>query len=96
MQRVQTLACWVAPEAVIIWTRFRLGSQRRRLLLLAWETLLPVAGPLPQISQTFAMIEHLGVSLSRALRGSLWNVYDDLRNVTFTLFSGWRQEKSAG
>jgi hypothetical protein len=33
-----------------------LGSQRRLVLLWAWETLLPVTGPLPQISHTFAMI----------------------------------------
>jgi hypothetical protein len=40
-------------------TRFRFGSQRRRVLLLAWETLLPVTGPLPQISHTLAMIDLL-------------------------------------
>jgi hypothetical protein len=33
-----------------------LGSQRLFVLLWAWETLLPVTGPLPQISHTFAMI----------------------------------------
>jgi hypothetical protein len=68
MQRVQTLARWVAPEAVTMRTCFRLGSQRRLVLLWAWETLLPVAGPLPQISQTFAMMNTLILPPPDAIR----------------------------
>jgi hypothetical protein len=33
-----------------------LGNQRLRVLLWAWETLLPVKGPFPHISHVFAMV----------------------------------------
>jgi hypothetical protein len=56
MQRVHTLVFLVFPPALAICTVFKLGSQRLLVLLWAWETLLPVTGPLPQISHTFAMI----------------------------------------
>jgi hypothetical protein len=36
-------------------TRCRLGSQRRLVTLCAWEMLLPVIGPLPQISHRCAI-----------------------------------------
>ena len=49
MQRVQTRAFLTPPESVTMRTRFRLGSQRLLVLLWAWETLLPVTGPFPQI-----------------------------------------------
>jgi hypothetical protein len=49
IQRVHTLARAIPPFSVTIRTLFRFGSQRRLVLLWAWETLLPVAGPFPQI-----------------------------------------------
>jgi hypothetical protein len=55
IQRVQTRALTALPFSATIRTLFRFGSQRRRVLLWAWETLFPVAGPLPQILQTLAM-----------------------------------------
>lgn len=55
MHLVHTLVFLVFPPALAICTVFKLGSQRRLVLLCAWETLLPVTGPLPQISHTFAM-----------------------------------------
>ena len=56
MHRVHTRARRTPPPSEIMRTLFRLGNQRLRVLLWAWETLLPVAGPLPQIWHTFAMI----------------------------------------
>jgi hypothetical protein len=56
MQRVHTLAWTVVPSAVTMRTFCRLGSQRRRVLLWAGLTLLPVDGPLPQISQLRAIM----------------------------------------
>jgi len=38
-------------------TRCRFGIQRRRVRLWAWLMLFPLTGPLPQISQTLAMID---------------------------------------
>lgn len=49
IQRVQTRAFFTPPESVTMRTRFKLGSQRRLVLLCAWETLFPVTGPFPQI-----------------------------------------------
>jgi len=49
MQRVQTRARRTEPLSVTILTLLRFGSHRLRVLLWAWETLFPVAGPLPQI-----------------------------------------------
>ena len=37
----------------------RFGSNRRGDTLCAWLTLRPTTGPLPQISQRFAMADHL-------------------------------------
>jgi hypothetical protein len=37
------------PSASMIFTVWRLGSQRRRVLLLAWLTLFPDPGDLPQV-----------------------------------------------
>lgn len=56
MHLVHTLVFWVFPPALAMCTVFKLGSQRLLVLLCAWDTLLPVTGPLPQISHTFAMI----------------------------------------
>ena len=55
MHLVHTLVFWVFPPELAICTVFKLGSQRLLVLLWAWETLLPVTGPLPQISHTFAI-----------------------------------------
>jgi hypothetical protein len=55
MQRVQTRArTRVFPRTIV--TLWRLGSQRRRVLLCAWLTLFPVPGPFPQISHFFDMM----------------------------------------
>jgi hypothetical protein len=51
---VQTRAVRCVPAASIL-TDCRLGSQRRLVLFIAWLTLLPAFGPLPQTSQRFAM-----------------------------------------
>ena len=50
---VHTLVFLVFPPALAICTVFRLGNHRLFVLLWAWETLLPVTGPFPQISHTF-------------------------------------------
>jgi hypothetical protein len=55
MHLVQTLVFLVFPPVLAICTVFKLGSHRLFVLLWAWETLLPVTGPLPHISHTFAM-----------------------------------------
>jgi len=56
MQRVQTFIRPLLPEGS--WTRIdcRFGSNRRRVLLLACETLFPNCGPLPQTSHLFAIV----------------------------------------
>jgi hypothetical protein len=41
----------MTPPAVAVRTSCRLGFQRRLVLLLAWLTLLPTEGRLPQIAQ---------------------------------------------
>jgi hypothetical protein len=51
---VQTRAVRCTPRSSIR-TDWRLGSQRRLVLFIAWLTLLPALGPLPQISQRFAI-----------------------------------------
>lgn len=53
MQAVQTRAVRCVPWSSIF-TRWRLGNQRRFVLFIAWLTRLPARGPLPQISQNFA------------------------------------------
>jgi len=53
-QRVQTRSRRVVPFTTAR-TRWRLGYQRRFVLLFAWLMLCPVMGPLPQISHTRAM-----------------------------------------
>jgi hypothetical protein len=45
----------VAPTNVR--TRWMFGFQRRRVLRIEWETLLPKLGPLPQISQLEATVK---------------------------------------
>lgn len=54
MQRVQTLMVRTVPLLTAL-TFCRLGYQVVRVLLLAWLTLLPVLGPLPQISHFLDM-----------------------------------------
>jgi hypothetical protein len=58
MHRVQTLTYFGLPSTIAR-TRWRLGSQRRLLTLWAWEILLPLIGPLPQISHRCAIVEIL-------------------------------------
>src|SRR3989449_6785056 len=53
-QRVQTRSRRVVPFTTAR-TRWRLGYQRRFVLLFAWLMLCPVMGPLPQISHTRAI-----------------------------------------
>ncbi len=55
MHRVHTFILFVLPPDVAILTILRFGSQRLLVLLCAWETLFPVIGPFPQISQTLAI-----------------------------------------
>ena len=50
IQRVQTLMVDTLPLSDLALTFCRLGYQVVRVLLLAWLTLLPALGPLPQIS----------------------------------------------
>lgn len=59
MQLVQTLMCLALPQSVATRTVLRLGSQRRRVLLLAWLTLLPVEGFLPHKSHILDMVNSL-------------------------------------
>ena len=54
MHRVQARMRRVRPSTTAR-TRCRFGYQRRFVLLLAWLTLWPVVGPLPQISHTRAI-----------------------------------------
>src|ERR1700733_9922270 len=54
MQLVQTRMRLEAPFTRAF-TACRLGFQRRRVTLCAWEMLLPNCGPLPQTSHTCAM-----------------------------------------
>jgi len=57
IQRVHTLARWTLPLSLTIRTFLRFGSHRLLFLLWAWDTLLPVTGPLPQISHFFAIAQ---------------------------------------
>jgi hypothetical protein len=43
------------PPLTIARTRWRFGSNRRAVTLCAWLTFRPTTGPLPQISQRFAI-----------------------------------------
>lgn len=55
-QRVQTRILWGRPPPRgVILAVTKLGMKRRRVCTLEWLTLLPATGPLPQISQRFAM-----------------------------------------
>lgn len=54
MQRVQTLMVWTLPF-LTAFTFCRFGYHVVRVLLLAWLTLLPKLGPLPQISHFLDM-----------------------------------------
>src|SRR5690606_19541444 len=53
---VQTRTRLRVPFSVTIRADWRFGSQRRRVRLLAWLTLFPERGPLPQTAQSAAMI----------------------------------------
>ncbi len=55
MHRVQARIRRVCPFFLMV-TLWRLGKKRRRVLLLAWLTLLPITGSFPHSSQTYAMI----------------------------------------
>jgi hypothetical protein len=46
------------------------GFQRRRVLRIEWETLLPKLGPFPQISQLEAMVDSLKNKLEYVFRNS--------------------------
>src|SRR6185437_16639398 len=72
MQLVQTVIRLPAPFTLARTGR-RFTFQRRRVLLLAWETLLPNCGPLPHRSHLAAMV----VLQSRTLfvEGSGWASY---------------------
>ena len=54
IHRVHTRTCFGRPSTTAL-TRCRLGFQRRLVTLCAWEILLPVIGPLPQISHRCAI-----------------------------------------
>jgi hypothetical protein len=54
MQRVHTLMYFGVPSTIAR-TRWMFGSHLRLLTLWAWEMLLPVIGPLPQISHRCAI-----------------------------------------
>jgi hypothetical protein len=54
MHCVQTFAVTWVPHASMR-TGCRLGNQRRLVLFIAWLTLFPAIGPLPQMSQRFAI-----------------------------------------
>src|SRR5579863_5060136 len=56
MQVAQTRRCFVVPLTSAL-TRCKFTFQRRRVTLCACEMLLPNCGPLPQTSQTCAMVE---------------------------------------
>jgi hypothetical protein len=58
MHRVHTFTYCARPSTKAR-TRCRLGSQRRFVTLCAWLILLPVIGPLPQISHRCAIAFHL-------------------------------------
>jgi len=58
MQRVHTLTYFGLPSTSAR-TRWMLGRHRRLVTLWAWEILLPVIGPLPQISHRCAIVEFL-------------------------------------
>ena len=55
------------PPAVAARTSCKLGFQRRLVLLLAWLTLLPTEGRLPQIAQCL-IDKFLPCSFARASR----------------------------
>jgi len=58
IQRVHTLTYFGLPSTIAR-TRWMLGSHRRLVTLWACEILLPVIGPLPQISHRCAIVEIL-------------------------------------
>ena len=64
MQRVQT-RMRLTPPFTTARTRWMLAWNRRRVTLCAWLTLRPNVGPLPQISQRFAIGEvYQGATIS--------------------------------
>ena len=54
MQLVHTRMRLLPPSTLAL-TAWRLGFQRRRVVLCAWEMLFPNCGPLPQSSHFCAM-----------------------------------------
>ena len=61
---MHTLAVrWVPRSSTF--TDCKLGSQRRLVLFMAWLTLLPARGPLPQTSQRFAIGNPLSQRVER-------------------------------
>jgi hypothetical protein len=85
MQRVQTLILLVLPPGTAIRTILRLGSQRLLVLLWAWETLLPVIGPLPQSSHTFAIVLSFYLPPQAAWAGVL--LLRQITNRNFAVYS---------
>jgi hypothetical protein len=61
MQLAHTRSFLGVPST-IAFTACRFTFQRRRVMLCAWEMLLPKRGPLPQMSQVCAIVE-LQISL---------------------------------
>src|SRR3989442_6215272 len=59
MQLVQTFIRRTPPRGNCTRIDCRLGLKTRGVRLLAWETLLPNCGPLPQTSQRLAMTTDL-------------------------------------
>ncbi len=57
MQRVQTFILPAPPASKRTRTDCRFGLNRRRVLLLAWETLFPNCGPFPHTSQRLAIFK---------------------------------------
>jgi hypothetical protein len=53
-QRVQTRAFTLFPPIITV-AAWRLGMKRRRVRTFEWLTLLPEAGPLPQIWHCWAI-----------------------------------------
>jgi hypothetical protein len=58
MHRVHALMYFGLPSTMAR-TRWTLGFHLRLVTLWAWEMLLPVIGPLPQISHRCAIVEFL-------------------------------------
>lgn len=66
MHWVHTRTCRTVPFETVF-TRWMLGIQIFLVLLLAWDTLCPKLGPLPQIA-------HLAMMSSRKLTFNLYHI----------------------